>query len=145
MNIQSCLWLTVRQVIPIIRSNDTQGTPNINFAGRKKRSIDEDVYIGDPTLWEPPEHAKLTYRAARRVKKEVRESRILNKKMRFLRSVGLREIAEKEANRKKRYIVPRVSYPFTMNPETNKKVSFVPRYVQQVKLPLWSALGLPFF
>jgi hypothetical protein len=120
---------SVRQVIPIIRSNDTQGTPNINYNyGRKKRGTTEETYVGDPTIWEPPEHAKLTYRAARRVKKEVRESRILSKKLRFLRSVGLREIeAENEARRNKRSIVPRVSYPFAINPETNKKVSFVPR------------------
>jgi len=124
------LSCTVRQVIPIIRSNDTQGTPsfvNMNSGlGRKKRSSDN--YVGDPTIWDPPEQAKVTYRAARRIKKEVRESWILNKKLRFLRSVGLREIEmEKNAQRKKRSLVPRVSYPFTINPETNKKVSFVPR------------------
>jgi hypothetical protein len=120
---------SVRQVIPIIRSNDTQGTPNINFGnGRKKRETVEETYVGDPTLWEPPDHAKATYRAARRVKKEVRESRILNKKMRFLRTVGLREIQEEnEARRKKRSIVPRVSYPFTIDAESKKKISFVPR------------------
>lgn len=76
-----CLF-TVRQVIPIIRSNDTSGTPDVNLSGRKKRSIDEAVdepYVGDPTIWTPPEQARRTYRAAKRVRKEVSHFMVMSK------------------------------------------------------------------
>jgi len=118
----------VRQVIPIIRSNDTKGTPDIDYSIHK-RSVDEQVG-GNPTFFEQPEHARRTYRAAKRVRREVLQSRILEKRLRFLRAVGLREIEKKAANRRKRRVVPRISYPVRIDEVTKKKVSFVPRYFQ---------------
>lgn len=115
----------VRQVIPIIRSNDTKGTPDI----RTKRSADgEGEHLGNPTFFQVPEQALRTYRAAKRVRKDVLQSRILAKRLRFLRAVGLREIERKMAKRRKRAVVPRVSYPVRIDQVTKKKISFVPRY-----------------
>jgi len=121
----------VRQVIPIIRSNDTKGTPDIDYSQhRRKRSADDELQnIGDPTLFRQPEHARNTYRAAKRVRKDVLQSRILEKKLRFLRAVGLREIEKKSAGRRKRAVVPRVSYPVRIDQVSKKKISFVPRYL----------------
>lgn len=116
----------VRQVIPIIRSNDTKGTPDIDYSIHK-RSVDKQLG-GNPTFFEQPEHARKTYRAAKRVRREVLESRILEKRLRFLRAVGLREIEKKTTNHRKRRVVPRVSYPVRIGQVTKKKVSFVPRY-----------------
>lgn len=126
-----CVPVQLRQVIPIIRSNATAGTPNVpmgTVTNRKKRSADEDEEWpgGDPTFFQPPEHAKKTYRAAQRVRKDVLESRILAKKLRFLRAVGLRQIEQKR--KKRSIIVPRVSYPQRVDAVSNKKVSYVPRY-----------------
>jgi len=119
-----CLYVcAVRQVIPIIRSNDTKGTPDIDY-GIHKRSVEN---VGDPTLYQQPEHARRTYRAAKRVRKDVLESRILEKRLRFLRAVGLREL-QKVTKRRKRSVVPRVSYPVRVDQVSKKKISFVPRY-----------------
>jgi len=112
----------VRQVIPIIRSNDTRGTPDIDYSRHGRSAGDEDV----GAFFKQPEHAQRTYRAAKRVRKDVLESRILEKKLRFLRAVGLREL-ETKRKRRKRY-VPRISYPVRIDQVTKKKVSFVPRY-----------------
>jgi len=117
---------SVRQVIPIIRSNDTKGTPNIDYSIHKRSVDDEEQQGGNPTFFQQPEPARRTYRAAKRVRREVLESRILEKKLRFLRSVGLREIADKAKDRKRR-VVPRVSYPVRIDAVTKKKISFVPR------------------
>jgi len=118
---------SVRQVIPIIRSNETKGTPDIDFS-QHKRSIDDEAQLGgDPSLFKQPEHAQRTYRAAKRVRKDVLQSRILEKRLRFLRTVGLREIEEKAAKRRKRAVVPRVSYPVRFDQVSKKKISFVPR------------------
>jgi len=119
----------VRQVIPIIRSNDTKGTPDIDYSHHKKRSVDDqEQNVGNPTFFEQPAHAQSTYRAAKRVRKDVLESRILEKRLRFLRAVGLREIEKNTAKRRKRRVVPRVSYPVRIDQVTKKKISFVPRY-----------------
>ena len=118
---------SVRQVIPIIRSNDTKGTPNIDYSIHKRSVDDEEQQGGNPTFFQQPEPARRTYRAAKRVRRDVLESRILEKKLRFLRSVGLREIVDKAKERKKR-VVPRVSYPVRIDAVTKKKISFVPRY-----------------
>jgi len=117
----------VRQMIPVIRSNDTKGTPDIDYS-RHKRSADEVQNVGNPTFFEQPEHAKRTYRAAKRVRKDVLESQILEKRLRFLRAVGLREIEKKREKRKKRMVVPRVSYPVRIDQVSKKKISYVPRY-----------------
>ena len=121
----------VRQVIPIIRSNDTKGTPDIDYSIHK-RSVDdvEQNLGGNPTFFQQPEHAQRTYRSVKRVRRDVLESRILEKRLRFLRAVGLREIEKKSAKRRKRRVVPRVSYPVRIDEVTKKKISFVPRYSQ---------------
>jgi len=119
---------SVRQVIPIIRSNETKGTPDIDFAHTKRSADDELRDITSKSTFYQPEHARRTYRAAKRVRKDVLQSRILEKKLRFLRTVGLREI-EKRADRRKRSVVPRVSYPVRIDQVSKKKVSFVPRYL----------------
>lgn len=129
-------FFPVRQVIPVIRSNETQGTPDVpyNFAGRKKRYTDADELV-DPDIgfFDRPEIARKTDRAVRRVKPEVRQSRILNKRLRLLRMANLRELdfmVEKDGKaRKKRSVVPRVSHPYYLNLETNRKIAFVPRFV----------------
>lgn len=121
-----CSWCSVRQVIPIIRSNETKGTPDIDFS-RHKRSADDERQGGDPNFFKQPEHAQRTYRAAKRVRKSVLQSRILEKRLRFLRAAGLREIEEKTAKRRKRSVVPRVSYPVRIDQVSKKKISFVPR------------------
>ena len=118
---------SVRQVIPIIRSNETKGTPDIDFSRHKRSAEDEEQLGGDPTFFRQPEHARRTYRAAKRVRKDVLRSRILEKRLRFLRAVGLREIEEKMAKRRKRAVVPRVSYPVRIDQVSKKKISFVPR------------------
>ena len=118
---------SVRQVIPIIRSNETKGTPDIDFS-EHKRSVDDEAQLGgDPTFFKQPEHAQRTYRAAKRVRKDVLQSRVLEKRLRFLRAVGLREIEVKTAKRRKRAVVPRVSYPVHIDQVSQKKISFVPR------------------
>ena len=127
--------LPVRQVIPVIRGNDTAGTPfatNTNPRGRKKRATDGKEYPDgvNPEFFQQPEFVRKTNRAVKHVRKSVLRSRILNKKLRFLRAVGLME----EKNRRKRAIVPRVSRPTVVNPTTNKKTSFVPRFLELPKL-----------
>lgn len=122
-----CVPIELRQMIPVIRSNDTKGTPDIDYS-RHKRSADEVQNVGNPTFFEQPEHAKRTYRAAKRVRKDVLESQILEKRLRFLRAVGLREIEKKREKRKKRMVVPRVSYPVRIDQVSKKKISYVPRY-----------------
>jgi len=126
LNTTNIFMCSVRQVIPIIRSNDTKGTPDIDYSVHK-RSVDNE-YVGDPTRFRQPEHARRTYRAAKRVRKDVLASRILEKRLRFLRAVGLREIEKKTAKHRKRSVVPRVSYPVRIDQVSQKKVSFVPRY-----------------
>lgn len=130
-----CIPVELRQVIPVIRSNETQGTPDVpyNFAGRKKRSSDvEELVDPDIGFFDRPEIAKRTDRAIRSIKPEVRQSRILNKRLRLLRMANLKEedfLVEKDGTvRKKRAVVPRVSHPFHLNLETNRKIAFVPRY-----------------
>lgn len=139
----------MRQVIPVIRSNDTQGTPNFNV-GRKKRDTnlpdrdssdneddqdDEDdeekngeeaEYYDD--AYTRPERARKTDRALRKVPENIQQSRILNKKLRFLRMLELKETKViAEGNETKVKIVPRVSHPYHVQNKTNRKIQFVPR------------------
>jgi len=127
---------SVRQVIPIIRSNETKGTPDIDFSRHKRSADDNGEQSGDPKFVKQPERAQRTYRAAKRVQKDVLQSRILEKRLRFLRAVGLREIEEKMTKRRKRSVVPRVSHPVRIDPVSKKKVSFVPRYLMLFRLLL---------
>ena len=50
---------------------------------------------------------------------------------RFLRLVDLKE--EEEGDRKKRSVVPRMSYPVHYDEETNRKYPFVPKLVRFTK------------
>ena len=120
---------SVRQVIPIIRSNDTKGTPDIDISRKKRFADDEEKLGGNPTFFQPTEDVLRTDRAAKRVRKDVLRSRILEKRLRFLRAVGLREVEEKRAKQRKRRVVPRVSYPVRIDEVSKKKISFVPRYL----------------
>ena len=120
----------VRQVIPIIRSNDTKGTPDIDYSQhRRKRSADDAELQNDgsPIFIQLPKRSRRTFRAGP-VRKAVLQSRILDKKLRFLRAAGLREIEKRRADRKTREVVPRVSYPVRIDQASQKKVSYVPRY-----------------
>ena len=148
----------MRQVIPVIRSNDTQGTPDFNV-GRNKRSADflagdldddddiedeeesekdgeEEEYYDDP--YTRPERARKTDRALRKVPEHIQQSRILNKKLRFLRMLNLKEtkmvVDRNETHsancteKTKVKIVPRVSHPYHIQDKTNRKIQFVPRW-----------------
>ena len=104
-------------MIPVIRSNSTEGTPNFDVdykKKRKRRSIkdgsssveeeeeeeDEDGEEGEgvETIQTDfgtdrirPERLRQTERAMREVPEEVHQSRVLNKKLRLLRLFNLKE------------------------------------------------------
>ena len=124
---------SVRQVIPVIRGNDTSGTPNINTnIMRKKRSADDEELF-DSEFFKRPDAAKKTDRALRRVPDDVRQSRVLNKKLRLLRMFNLKEDESHEEkshekHKKHKKVVPRVSHPYHLGSKTNRKMSFVPKY-----------------
>ena len=125
-------FISVRQVIPVIRGNDTSGTPNLNpNIMRKKRSADDEELF-DSEFFKRPEAAKKTDRALRRVPDDVRQSRVLNKKLRLLRMFNLKEEDKSEEKNhekhKKHKVVPRVSHPYHLGSKTNHKMSFVPKY-----------------
>lgn len=128
--------LIVRQVIPVIRSNETQGTPDVpyNYAGRKKRSSDSEEFEADRGFFDRPLIARKTDRAARSVRADVQQTRVLNKKLRFFRMANLKEkeTVTRTADgkeRRKQTVVPRVSHPFHLEAETNRKIQYVPRWV----------------
>lgn len=136
--------MTVRQVIPVIRSNETQGTPDVpyDFAGRKKRSSDSKDFDTDLGFFDRPLIARKTDRAARSVRADVQQTRILNKKLRLLRMANLKEeeTVSRTADgkvRRKRSVVPRVSHPFHLEAETNRKIQYVPRWVFRWSNYIW--------
>ena len=117
MLLSQCLLFssTVRQVIPVIQGNSTglQTSSGVTtLAGKKKRkkrdTSDADKLARihgdglDYDMWRRPEAYRATDRA-RRSPVEPLESRILNKKRRMLRLMGLQEVETRE----KRSIVPR--------------------------------------
>lgn len=90
--------------------------------GRKKRSFDYEKNLIDPEFefFDWPSIAKKTDRAAQTVKTDVLQSRILDKKLRFLRLVNLKEeettLRTKDGKvRKRRAVVPRVSHTFYLD------------------------------
>ena len=132
--ITSPFFSTVRIVIPLIRGN---GTGQVVTFGRSKRSLAEEAR-------QKAEHAKLLasleghyqpdwvrkhYRARRELPTSL-ESRILNKRKRFLRLLQLKEEEEAFHSRKKR-LVPR-QQPIERLSATGRKVKFVPRYERDV-------------
>lgn len=130
----------MRQVIPIIRSNDTKGTPDIDYSQHRRKRSADDVELqndGSPIHIQLPSRARRTYRTGP-VRKAVLQSRILDKKLRFLRAAGLREIEKRRVDQKMREVIPRVSYPVQIDQVSQKKVSYVPRYF----LFCWSVLLL---
>lgn len=113
----SICFSAVRQVIPIIRGNDTlsSGGGTVTLAGRKRRSVtDADAearFHGDKIdydKWRRPEFARSTDRAAVKLREPL-QSRVLRKKQRFLRMVGLQKLEEAQIieGRAKRSLVPR--------------------------------------
>lgn len=113
----------MRQVLPIIRGNDTVGTPtNIN---RKKRELREAINQVKPENMRP-DFAKRTDRAARSVVSD-RQSRILNQQRRFLRMIGLKEVKEVNSKKVKRSIVPSPAVKTDSRP-----TRYAPRYKRDV-------------
>ena len=109
------MFIPVRQVIPIIRGNDTQltGSAVNTLAGKKKRDVSDADPLArihgdkiDYDKWRRPEFARSTDRAARSPKEPL-ESRILSKQARYLRLVGLKEVEMEEGRVKRKAFVPR--------------------------------------
>lgn len=162
-----CIPVELRIVIPVIRSNSTEGTPNfeVNFYNkkRKRRSIEneneeeEEVEVEEEEEEEEDEkedtrsdeekygndfkrssRAQQTDRALRRVSEKVHQSRVLNKRLRLLRMLNLKETDLEDddnhvfvpgvAHTPKKKVVPRVSYYYHLQDYTNRKMEFVPRY-----------------
>ena len=111
----------MRQVLPIIRGNETMGTPtNI----RKKREQEEAAIVKPENR--RPDFVKRADRAARNVV-STRQSRILNQQRRFLRMIGLKE-EESSKGRSRRTVVPRPEPKV----DTSRKSQYAPRYKRDV-------------
>ena len=152
----------MRHVIPVIRGNDTEGTPDfdVDYKKRRKRSLfddddeneeeDEDEeFLNDEEKFgidcKRPESARKTDRALLTVPDDVLQSRILNKRLRLLRLLNLKESEveiddpnylfplhgshNKETSPKLivQKVVPRVSHYYHLQNITNRKIQYIPR------------------
>jgi len=82
----NCEQVGLRMVMPVIRGNETQGTP-YTVAGRKKREVDARAESWDPPAWVK----KHTNRAAKSTSSIIK-SHIQSSKTRLLRMAGLEEV-----------------------------------------------------
>ena len=121
-------FLSVRLVIPIIRSNDS--TP-VSYDTRTKREIADNEALVNSLAGEwQPDWARKHYRARRDLPPLVK-STMLNKQKRFLRLLSLKEEIEDTPLRTKRRIVPRQDYIKIMD-ATGTKRTFIPRFKRDV-------------
>jgi hypothetical protein len=107
----------VRQILPVIRGNDSYGT--LRSTSKSKRDlVEEDVF------YRRNEQERRAERAAKVVKYTGPMTKVLDTRGRFLRSVGLAETSDRKT--RSRRFVPRYDYAPQLPKERKKK--FVSRF-----------------
>lgn len=123
----------MRQVIPIIRGNESYGTPQYNEAGRKRRNVKLTKLKEGPVDHNPPEWVRRKQRATEPA--ESLEVRMARKAERFRKSLQETNEVTKEEETKKVHLEAKMKNHKSpvADAEKRKKREIQPKYKRDTK------------